>query len=101
MQLSQQLSAEIIEIAQQQDLEKALQKILKEYLEFKLAHWQTVNLQFENEVGMNYKVYENTQAAIYDGTDFSKQQFFWNWTDVVAMIEFCQKKLQNGFTKNL
>jgi hypothetical protein len=98
MELSQQLSAEIIEIAQQQDVEKAIQKILKEYIELKLAYWQTVNLRFENEVGMDYKVYENTQATIYDGADFSAQQFFWNWTDAVAMIEFYQRKLHNGFT---
>lgn len=87
MTLSQEVLDELQEIAEENDPEMAIRKLITQFIESKLAYWQLVNDTFEQKHGMSFNEYENTRRSEWDGKDWSKKEAYHEWESAIVSIE--------------
>jgi len=81
-------------IAETPDFETALQKVLSEYIEMKIAHLQQQIQTFETKWGMSFPEFvERFESGSLerDAYDYEVEKDFWEWEKAVTLLEHYQK----------
>ncbi len=81
-------------IAETPDFEAALQKVLSEYLDLKIAHLQQQIQAFETKWGMSFSEFAErceTGTLGQDVYDYEVEKDFWDWEKAVTLLAHYQK----------
>lgn len=86
--LSQTVLLQLKELTDESDYDLSIQKLIRGYIESRLAYWKLIDKQFEEKKGMPFQKYQDTKYDEWDGTDWKLKDEFHDWEAAIAAIQY-------------
>lgn len=89
------------ELYRGQNKDIAIQNLLLDLIETKIAYYELLNQQMEEKQGMDFQKYQDTQYEEWDGSDVQKLEEFHKWDDAITGIEYYKNIIEQWKLTNL
>ncbi len=82
------------DITGQQNINIAINKLIKDYLQTKIFQLKIQNVQYETKWGLTYSEFEKKSSTWDNASSYEIEQEYYNWGEIISETNHFKKQME-------